>query len=116
MHAGPERSTAANDRHGAGDVERARHDLVHLRLARRAEHAIDGGEQLGERQRERRLRRRGRLRQVRARESIASLFAATLEHVHHFAHLLVLEQPAHELGARIFPRLLVAAAAAASAP
>ena len=49
-----------------------------------------------------------RLRQIRARELIAALFAATLEHVDDLAHLLVLEQPSHELGARIFPLLLVA--------
>ena len=52
-------------------------------------------------------RRSRRLRQIRARELIASLFAASFEHVDDFAHLLILEQPANELGARIFPLLFV---------
>ena len=82
--------------------------------ARRTRSTAD--EQLGQRQRQRRLRRRGLLREIRARELIATLFAATLEHVDHFAHLLVLEQPTNQLGARIFPRFARRRAAAASAP
>ena len=75
--------------------------------ARRTRSTAD--EQLGQRERERRLRRRRRLRQIRARELVAPLFAATLEDVDDLAHLLILEQSANELGARILPLLLVAA-------
>ena len=46
-------------------------------------------------------------RQPGAREPGATIFRRALEHVDDLAHLLVLEQPAHELGARIFPRLVV---------
>ena len=76
------------------------------RVPRDAQDAIDRGEQLAQRERERRFRRRGRLRQVGAREPVAPLLAGALEHVHHLAHLLVLEQATHELRARIVPRLL----------
>ena len=93
-----------------GMSRRARNDFVHVRLrstARSTRSTADSSSD--ERERERRLRRRRRLRQIGARELVAALFAATLEHVDDFAHLLILEQAAHELGARIFPRLLVAA-------
>ena len=76
-----------------------------------AKHAIDRGEQLGQRERQRRSTaasaRCGRhARAKRLRRSSAR----SLEHVDDFAHLLVLEQPPHELRARIFPRLVVLAA------
>src|SRR6185369_9637418 len=67
------------------------------------------GQQFAERECEGRLRRRGCLRQIGARELIATLLSATLEHVHDFAHLLILEQAPHQLAARILPRLLIAA-------
>ncbi len=110
------REHRANDQDGSRNVERARNHLVHVGASDCAQNAVHRGEQLGERERERRLRRRRRLRQIRARELIAPFFAAPLEQVDDLAHLLILEQPSHELGARILPLLLVIRAAAASAP
>ena len=47
---------------------------------------------------------------VGARKPVAPVLAQPFEDVHHFAHLLVLEQAAHEFGARILPRLLAVGA------
>ena len=46
---------------------------------------------------------------VGAGMAVAGVIAAKLQNVHHFAHLLILEQPAHELRARIVPLLVIAA-------
>ena len=51
----------------------------------------------------RRVRRR-----ERTSELIAALLTAALEQVDHFAHLLVFEQAAHQLGARVLPGFGVA--------
>src|SRR6185503_11463665 len=99
----------ANDLHRARNVDRARNDLVHVRRRHRAQHAIDRGEQFRERECQWRHRRRRGLRQIRARKLVAPLYAAPLEEIDHLAHLLILEQPPHQLGAWIFPRLDVRA-------
>src|SRR4030095_12499629 len=52
----------SNDDDRTGNVERARHDLVHLGLGHYSQHPIDSSQQFGERHGERRLRRCRRLR------------------------------------------------------
>ncbi len=101
-------STARMMRDRTRNVQRARHDLVHVRFLGRAQDAVDRREQFRQRERERGLGRRWRLRQIGARKLVSPLFTASLEDVYDFAHLLVLEQPPHELGPRILPQLLVA--------
>ena len=89
---------------------RARHDLVHVRLAspREARDRRPPAVRTARGPAAPGLEPR-RLRQIRARELVAPLFAAPFEHVDDLAHLLILEQSTHELGARIFPLLFVAA-------
>ena len=55
-----QRKNGADGRDRAVHVERARNDVVNGRLARDAKDAIDGGEQLGQRERQRGSRRRRR--------------------------------------------------------
>ncbi len=89
----------------AVDIERPRHDVVHVRSFRSTQNAVYGTEQLADRSRER-ADRRGRhqvLREVRASEAVSAIVAASFENVHDLAHLLVLEQPSYQLRARIFP-------------
>jgi hypothetical protein len=76
---------------------------VHVRLAHRAQHAIHGPEQLREVERQRRLWRRGLIREKRAGEVPPPVLGAMLEHVDDLAHLLVFEQTADELRARVLP-------------
>src|SRR5579862_3038619 len=47
-----EREHGANDEDRAGNVERARHDFVHVGARDRTKHSVDRGKQLGERERE----------------------------------------------------------------
>jgi hypothetical protein len=112
----PERQQRAHLADGAGYVERARHHVVHHRLAGGAQHPIHRRQELGERHGGAAGRGRRQvggelaLRHRPAREAAAAPLAEQVEVVDHLAHLLVLEEPAHELRARVLPRFLVAGA------
>ena len=106
-HARAEREHGANDLDRARHVERARYNVVHVRSRCGAKHAVDGGQQLDERERERCLRRRWLCREIGTGKVASPLFAATLEQVDDFTHLLILEQATNELRARILPLLLL---------
>src|SRR5262249_39263913 len=62
--AGSEREHRANDQNCTGNVERSRNHLVHVRARDRSKDAVHGGEQLGERKSERRLRGDWSLREI----------------------------------------------------
>ena len=96
----------ANRDHGPVHIERTRDDFVQGRFLRDAQHAVDGRQQLAEGERQRSVDGRDvdRLRYPTARKLMPPCFAATFEQIDDFAHLLVLEQAAHQFGARILPR------------
>ena len=94
--------------HGTSDIEGARNDFMQRGFLGRAQHAIDRRQQLSEGERERRVDGRDvdGLRHPTTWELVPTLLATTLEEIDDLAHLLILEQAAHEFGAGIFPRFL----------
>src|SRR5258705_2987153 len=85
------------------DVERTRDDAMQHRLRDQRYHALGRREQVVQIDLQRRGRRIGRPRFVPAAKSLRARIGGVAKPVDELADLLVLEQPAHQLGTRVFP-------------
>src|SRR2546426_511788 len=90
-------------------VERPRHDAVQHRLRNEGDHPLRRRQQIVQVDHEGRGRRGGRLGREAPPELLGPAGRRRPQPFHELADLLILEQPAHQLGARIFP-LVVAQA------
>ena len=76
------------------------------RLGDERDHPLRRGEQVVQVDLERRRREVGGGLLETATETVGPLFGRAVQPIHELADLLVLEQPSHQLGARVFPLIV----------
>src|SRR2546423_12375011 len=89
------------------NIQRARDDIMHVRLSGEAQDPIDCAQKLRQRNPQRTGHRQlNRLLRIGTSELCAPLFAPPLDHADYFANLLVLDQPVPPPGPRTRPHII----------